>query len=69
MVPMEVQIDRKILTLVATVDSDFSRVMSEALDLWLRKRLPRCPITEDFCENLEGSCNSCSVTSEIRQTG
>ena len=65
---MEVRIDPKILGLVADVDTDISRVMSEALDLWLRERLPKCPITEDFCENLRGSCNNCSVTSRMHQT-
>ena len=59
---MDVQIDPKLLSLAATVESDLARVMSEALDLWLKARVPKCPITDGFCENLRGSCNSCSVT-------
>ena len=64
---MEVQVDPKLLTLVATVDKDISKVMSEALDLWLRQRLPKCPITDDFCENLQGSCNNCKITSKMHE--
>ena len=61
---MDVQIDPKLLSLVTTVDNDISKVMSEALDLWLTEKLPKCPITEGFCENLQGSCNNCPVTNE-----
>ena len=59
---MDVQIDPKLLSLAATVESDITRVMSEALDLWLKARVPKCPITDSFCENLRGSCNNCPVT-------
>lgn len=61
---MDVQIDPKLLSLVEAVESDISRVVSEALDLWLKEKLPKCPITGTFCENVQGSCNNCPVANE-----
>lgn len=61
---MKIQIDPKLLSLVTTVDSDISRVMSEALGLWLKEKLPKCPLTESFCENLQGSCNNCAIANK-----
>ena len=65
---MEIQIDPKILSLVTTVDSNISKVMSEALNLWLKEKLPKCPITDTFCENLKGSCNGCPITDGVNLT-
>ena len=65
---MEIQIDPKLLDLVPADDGDISKVMLEALDLWLKEKLPKCPITDTFCENLRGSRNSCPVTSGVRLT-
>ena len=58
---MDVQLDPKLLRLVATLEEDISKAMSEALTLWLKEKVPICPITERFCENLKGSCNDCTV--------
>ncbi len=58
---MEVQIDPKILSLVSTVEQDFSKAISEALQVWLEGKILVCPFTEDFCENINSSCNNCSL--------
>ena len=58
---MDVQLEPKLLRLVAAFEEDMSKAISEALTLWLKEKVPICPITESFCENLEGSCNDCTV--------
>lgn len=56
---MDIRIEPEILRLIRTVENDISKVVSEALHLWLKEKILICPITEGFCENLQGSCNNC----------
>ena len=58
---MDVQLEPKLLRLVAAFEEDMSKAISEALTLWLKLKVPICPITENFYENIEGSCNDCTV--------
>ena len=58
---MEVQVEPKLLSLIATVEGDISKVVSEALNLWLKEKIPTCPITKDFCGKQNGPCNDCFI--------
>jgi hypothetical protein len=58
---MEIQLDSKILSLAASLEIDLTKVINEALTIWLKKRLPVCPITKQFCEYPKGSCNDCPM--------
>jgi hypothetical protein len=51
----------EILQLIATLEKDVSEVVHEALDLWLKEKMPICPLTNRFCVSVQGSCNECSV--------
>ena len=61
---MEIKVDPNILDLIASLEKDLQKAINEALTLWLRKRLIVCPITNQFCKFVDGSCNDCSVTKE-----
>jgi hypothetical protein len=54
-------IDSRRLKLLTTIDSDVCKVVSEALDMWLEKKVLTCPFTKNFCEN-NGPCNDCSFS-------
>ena len=54
-------IDSRRLRILTAIDGDVCKVMSEALDMWLEKRVVNCPITKNFCEN-NGPCNDCPVS-------
>ena len=58
---MEIQVDPKILDLIASLEKDLTKAINEALTLWLKKRIIVCPITNQFCKFIDGSCNDCSV--------
>jgi hypothetical protein len=59
---MEIQLNPKLLSLVTSLETDLNKAINEALDLWLKKRVIICPITNQFCERGHGPCNDCSVT-------
>jgi hypothetical protein len=59
---MNVQLDSDIFDLVRSVDSDVTKVVHEALTLWLKERLITCPITHQFCVNPNCPCNDCALT-------
>jgi len=61
---MEIEVNPKLLHLIATTEKDLSKVIREALDLWLKEKIPTCPITNRFCVNVQGSCNECPITRE-----
>jgi hypothetical protein len=58
---MYVKLEPKILNLVASLEADLAKAVHEALTLWLKERLPVCPLTNQFCEFNEGPCNDCPV--------
>ena len=57
-----IQIDSRRFKLLTAIDSDVCKVMIEALDMWLEIRVLNCPITKIFCENAQGQCNECPVS-------
>jgi len=63
-----IQVNTKLLDLAAFVEKDVSKVINEALNLWLTERILICPITKKFCTQLSGSCNNCktAMKGEIR---
>ena len=61
---MEVNVEKGLLNLIASVEKDISKVIPEALHLWLKQRIPICPITENLCINIKGSCNNCQLINE-----
>lgn len=61
---MEVYVEPKIMELVSTVEKDFSKAVSEALNLWLRERIIICPITKRYCINHNVPCNECPITKQ-----
>jgi len=63
-VTMEINVDARQLHLIADLEKDITKVIREALDLWLKKKIPTCPITNLSCLNIQGSCNHCTVTRE-----
>ena len=58
---MEIQVEQELLHLINLVGDDFSKVINEALNLWLKGKIPICPLTNRFCVDLQGSCNNCSI--------
>jgi len=58
---MEIQLDSKIVKLVTLLEIDITMAINEALTIWLKKRLPVCPITNLLCEYPQGSCNHCPI--------
>jgi hypothetical protein len=58
---MDVEIKPEFLKLIGTVESDISKVVHEALELWLKQNLLTCPLTKSFCINPKGSCNDCHL--------
>jgi hypothetical protein len=58
---MEVQLNPKILSLVTSLETDLNKAINEALNMWLKKRVTVCPITNKFCERGHGPCNDCPV--------
>ncbi len=58
---MEVNIDPELLRLIATLEEDISKVVQQALTLWLKKRILTCPITNRFCIDRSKSCNECAI--------
>jgi len=61
---MKVQLDSNILNLVTSLETDVTKVVHEALTLWLKERLTVCPITNQFCKNSNTPCNDCSITNK-----
>lgn len=56
---MEIKVDKKLLRLVSKFEKDSNKAMSEAIILWLKKKVITCPITNQFCEEINRSCNDC----------
>jgi hypothetical protein len=47
------------MRLVSKVEKDSTKAVREALSLWLKQKLLTCPLTKQFCENTDISCNHC----------
>jgi hypothetical protein len=62
---MKVQLESKIVNLIKPLEKDLTKVVHEALNLWLKKRLTVCPITNQFCINPNRPCNDCALTKKI----
>ena len=60
-IAMEIQLDSKIVRLVTLLEIDMTKAINEALTMWLKKRLPVCPITNHLCEYPQGQCNDCPI--------
>jgi hypothetical protein len=60
---IEIHVDPQLLNRITVLDSDISKVVSVALNMWLkeRQRLLNCPLTHNLCINVHGSCNECSI--------
>jgi hypothetical protein len=58
------RVDPKILNLVVSLEKDLNAAINEALNLWLKQRVTVCPITNQFCKFIDGSCNDCTLTKE-----
>jgi hypothetical protein len=65
-VAVNVQVDSKLWRLAASVEKDVSKVVNEALHLWLQRKLIICPVTNSFCTHT-GPCNDCDITKKIKQ--
>jgi hypothetical protein len=61
MVSIEVQVNPKLLRLATNVDKDVSKVLNEALHLWLKRKFIICPVTNPFC-TYTGPCNDCDIS-------
>ena len=59
---MEIMLDSQIVNLVSSLETDLTKVIHEALAIWLKERLTVCPITKQFCTSTDGPCNDCAVT-------
>lgn len=60
---LAIPLDPQLVKRVTAIDADILKVISEALDMWLKEkqRWLNCPFTGKFCINLHSSCNECSV--------
>ncbi len=58
---MKIQLDSDILNLVTSVETDVTKAVHEALNLWLKEKVTVCPITKDFCINPKSPCNDCTL--------
>jgi len=43
---MELTLDSQLINLVSSLEKDLTKVIHEALALWLKERLTVCPITK-----------------------
>jgi hypothetical protein len=59
---VKVQLESKIVNLIVPLEKDVTKVVHEALNLWLKERLIICPITNQFCINPNIPCNDCTIT-------
>jgi hypothetical protein len=55
---MEIKIESHLLDLIASTKVEISKVIPEALNLWLKDKLIICPITRSFCISNK-PCNEC----------
>jgi hypothetical protein len=62
---MAIPLDPQLVKRVTAIDADILKVISEALDMWLKEkqRWLNCPFTGIFCSNVHSACNECSVVS------
>jgi hypothetical protein len=58
---VNIQVNSKLLQLATSVEKDVSKVVNEALYLWLKKQIIICPVTNGFCININGPCNECDI--------
>ena len=66
MVSINVQVNPKLLRLAASVEKDISKVLNEALYLWLKRKIIICPVTNRFCIHT-GPCNDCDMAKKGKQ--
>ena len=67
MVAVNVQVNPQLLHLATSVEKDVTKAVNEALNLWLKKKIITCPITNSFCTNVNGTCNECDVTKKAKK--
>jgi len=58
---MDILVDPALLTLVESIDNDIPKVVTEALNLWIKEKLITRPITKKHCTNNKNPCNECST--------
>ena len=63
---VNIHVNSKLLHLATSVEKDVSKVVNEALYLWLKKKIIICPVTNRFCTNVNNPCNDCDVTSKAK---
>lgn len=62
LIVLEIELNPTVLQLITSVEEDVSKVVNEAVNLWLKKHVPICPISNRFCVYIKGSCNECPVS-------
>jgi hypothetical protein len=61
---MEIRVNPKILKLVTSLETNVTKAINEALNLWLREKITICPITNQFCIRNNEPCNDCPIFKE-----
>jgi hypothetical protein len=56
---MQTLVDPQLLELIQSVEKDVSKVINEAINLWLKEKILTCPLSENFCKNPQIACNEC----------
>lgn len=68
MVAVSIQVSPKLLDLATSVEKDVTKAVNEALQLWLKKKIVTCPITNRFCINPNQPCNDCEITKTSKKS-
>ena len=58
---LEIPVNPKLLKLVESLDENIVKAIDEGLNLWLKEKLTRCPVTNKFCTNNQNPCNECNT--------
>lgn len=61
---MEIRVNPKILKLVTSLETNVTKAINEALNLWLKEKMTSCPITNQFCIHNNEPCNDCHILKE-----
>jgi hypothetical protein len=57
---VSVTVEESIVCLITSAaKKDMGTVLAEALEQWMKRNLPKCPVDETYCK-LNEPCNNCS---------
>ena len=61
---LEIHINSDVVDQIASVEKNFSKAINDALNMWLKEKISKCPTTKDFCINPSDSCKGCKIITQ-----